>query len=893
MTRMLCQKWRHAFRSAACALAFAAAAGGAFAAETGVARATLDNGLRVVVVRNALAPVVATAMNYFVGGDEAPPGFPGTAHALEHMMFRGSRGMTADQLANMASIMGGKFNADTRQSITQYLFTVPAEDLDVALHIEAVRMRDALDSAKEWEQERGAIKQEVAQDLSNPTYVLYTKLRAALFRGSVYERDPLGTLASFDKTTAAALKRFYERWYAPNNALLIVVGDLDPAATLSRIRTLFGPIPMKQLGRRPAVRLQPVRAQSLRLQTDLPYSLHVTALRLPGLDSPDYAAVEVLADVLSSRRGALYELVPQGKALDAEFSFEPLPKAGLGYAAVAFPAGGDAKGIAREVRAILARIARDGVPPDLVAAAKLRQKRAAELAKNSIEGLAMVWSEAVALYGLGSPEDEVARIEKVTVADVNRAARKYLDAGHAVTALLTPQESGKPVTSTGFGHQEKITLGEAKPTPLPEWASSVLERLSVPDSRLHPTVSTLANGITLIVQPEDVNDSVSVFGQIRSRPELAVPPGKEGLSRVLDELFRYGSETRDRLAFERAADAIGVEPHAGTTFSVQALRETFDRAVELLADEELRPALPPPAFEIVKRQVAQAVAGELRSPSYLAQRALRAALFPKDDPSLREATPATVGAITLADVRAYHRAAFRPDLATIVVIGNIAPEQAQAVIRKHFGAWSATGPKPPTELPPVPPNRPAVVDVPDASRVQNSVQVAETLGLARSHPDYYALRLGNSILSGSFYSTRLTRDLRKDAGLVYYVGSELEVGKTRAVFAVQYACDPQNVARVHDIVVRELEAMQQAPVTPDELRRAKQYLLRQIPLNEADVTAIAQGMLERARLDLPLDEPTLAARRYLALDAKAVQAAFAKWLRPKDLARVSQGPAGR
>ena len=116
-----------------------------------VLRATLENGLRVVIVRNTLAPVVATSMNYLVGSDEAPAGFPGTAHAQEHMMYRGSPGLSADQLADIGSLMGGNFNANTRESLTQYLFTVPAEDLDVALQIEAARMRGVLDSKQGWD----------------------------------------------------------------------------------------------------------------------------------------------------------------------------------------------------------------------------------------------------------------------------------------------------------------------------------------------------------------------------------------------------------------------------------------------------------------------------------------------------------------------------------------------------------------------------------------------------------------------------------------------------------------------------------------------------------------------------------------------------------------------
>ena len=128
-----------------------------------VSRATLDNGLRVVIVHNSLAPVVTTVVNYLVGSNESPRGFPGMAHALEHMMFRGSPDLSADQLANIAAAMGGDFNADTQQSVTRYFFTVPKQDLDVALHIESIRMRNLLATDALWDRERGAIEQEIAR----------------------------------------------------------------------------------------------------------------------------------------------------------------------------------------------------------------------------------------------------------------------------------------------------------------------------------------------------------------------------------------------------------------------------------------------------------------------------------------------------------------------------------------------------------------------------------------------------------------------------------------------------------------------------------------------------------------------------------------------------------
>jgi zinc protease len=859
--------------------------------EHDVLRATLDNGLRVIIVRNTLAPVVATSVNYLVGSDETPQAFPGTAHALEHMMFRGSPGLTADQLASIGAVMGGNFNANTRESLTQYLYTVPADDRDVALHIEALRMQAVLGNEQDWKQERGAIEQEVAQDISNPTYKLYSRLRSVMFAGTPYAHDALGTRASFDKTSAQELKKFHDTWYAPNNAILIVVGDVQLEPTLREIRALFGNIEHKSLPARPDWSFRPVPPQTFSIDTDSPEGTQMIAVRTPGLDSPDFPALEVLSDVLSSHRFELYGLVPAGKALDADFSLDPLPHAGLAFTNVSFPAGADTKALEKDVRAILRRVATDGVPPELVAAAKLQERSQAEFQKNSIAGAASIWAEAVALYGLNAPEDDLARIEKVTVEDVNRVARKYLDLDHAVTAVMIPHGSGRPVQSSGgFGGPENIALGEAKGTPLPEWAQAALKRLEVPESTAHPLTTTLPNGLTVIVQPEDISDSVSVYGHIRNRPEMQAPESQQGVSQLLDLMLPYGTEHLDRLAFEQALDAIGAHENTGADFSIQTLSRDFDRGVELLAGNQLEPALPAAALPILRGQLTQVVSARNRSAGHLAQRSLRASVFPKSDPTLLEATPQSVGSLTLEDVRAYWRSTFRPDLTTIVVIGKVTPEKALATISRYFGSWQATGPAPAIDLPTVPSNHAALLAVPDDSRVQDEVLLAHTLALTRSDPDYYALELGSSVLGGGFYSTRFSIDLRKNAGLVYSVESELQAGRTRGVYLVHYACDPQNVGKAQDLVIRDLKALQSAPPGEEELARVKALLLRQIPLNDSSTDDIAHGFIQRRDLNLPLDEPTLAARRYIELTPQEVQSAFRKWIRPDDLVRVTQGP---
>ncbi len=634
-----------------------------------------------------------------------------------------------------------------------------------------------------------------------------------------------------------------------------------------------------------------MKPATFRLTTDQPIGMIVVSFRMPGYRSEDYAASRVLSDVLGSPRGGLYALAPQGKTLYAGFDLSTLPEAGLGYAVAAFSHDADPQPLMDEVRRILAESVTKGFPADLVEAAKRQELTRSELQKNSVFGLAMAWSQAVVVEGRQSPGENIRAIQAVTVEDVDRVARRCLDPNRAVAAILTPETSGPPTAHKAPGSMESFAPRHTETVKLPDWAEKAMRRLSIPKSTLNPVVTTLPNGLKLIVQAATISDTVSLYGHVRNEPAMQTPPGKEGVHQVLNGMFRYGATSLDRVAFQQALDEIGARESAGTDFSLDVLAGQSDRGVQLLADNVLYPALPQEAFQIVQQQIAGTVAGQFQSPGYLAMQALARGLYPSGDPSLREATPATVNALTLKDVREYHRKVFRPDLTTIVVIGRTTPEAARRIIEKYFGLWQAAGSKPDVFLPPVPANTPSTVAVPDASRVQVQVTLAQTLHLERSHPDYYALQLGNHVLGGALYATRLYRDLREEAGLVYNVSTSLNVGRTRGTYTVQYACDPSNVAMAKEIVQRNLSQMQCEPISDSELQTTRALLLREIPLSESSMDSIAEGFISRINLALPLDEPILAAQRYLDLTAPQVQAAFRKWIRPDAFVQVSRGPA--
>ena len=860
----------------------------------GVLRAVLPNGLRVVIVPDTLAPVVTTELNYLAGSNDAPEGFPGTAHALEHMMFRGSEGLDRDQLAELGARLGGVYNASTAETVTKYTYTVTADDLPVALHSEALRMRGLSLNQADWEQERGAIEQEVSRDLSSPFYTYIAQAQALLFEGTPYAHDALGTRPSFDQTDAALLRQFYERWYSPSNAILVIAGDVQPDAALAEVRTAFGDIPGHTVPPHAPIALGPVQPKTLAYPTDFPVGLVTLAYRMPGLRAADFAAADILGDVLGSRRGALYGLVPAGRALLAQFTYRAKPGVGMGLAVAAFPKGADPASLLDDLRHVLADAAQNGVPAELVDAAK--QQEIAQLAfdTDSISGLASSWSNALAFAGAQSPGDVARAYAAVTPADVNRLAHELLLPDHAITAILTPRAAGKPAPGGGFGGAESFNGVPDHPVALPSWASAALASLRVPDPGAPPDVSVLPNGLRLIVQPETVSRTISVYGRVREVTETEEPPGKQGVAGLTRELFSYGTQSHDRLALRKALDDIAATQSAGPGFSLKVLTGQFEPGMRLLAENMLHPAFPQAAFAILQAQQAQSLAGLLQSPDYLYDRAVLQTTVPPGDPALREATPATVAALQRSDVLAYYAAAYRPDLTTIVVAGDVTPDEARRVVGETFGGWQADGPTPTIDLPPVRASgesqAPVVAArVADESSLQDSVSLSETMDVPVTSPDRYTLMLGNTIL-GSGFSSRLYSDLRVKTGYVYTVTSALDWSRTRADYSVSFGADAENVEKARQLIVRDIRDMQSNPVSEAELLRAKAQTLRRLPMQRASVPAIAGGYLRLAELGLPLDLQQTAGEHYLALSAADIQHAFATALRPDALAEVVKGP---
>src|SRR6185312_14936746 len=547
--------------------------------------------------------------------------------------------------------------AFTTSDATQYYFVAPSQYLETLLHIEAIRMRSAKLTDKDWSLEKGAIEQEVSRDISDPETLAFQQAEGVLFAGTGYAEDALGTRPSFDKTTSATLHSVYDRWYGPNNATLVIAGDVDPQDALAKVKKLFGPIGKIALPEHAPVKLEPFKPQTIARTTPNATGTVMYLYRTPGYQSKDSAAIQVLQDVLGNARSKLSDLAAQGKVLSADAQSAPFSHGGIFAIEAGFAKGDDKERTATELNEVIDGFLKNGVPPELVEAAKRNESAQYEFSKNNPTGLASSWSHALVWQGLNSPKESLDHILAVTPQDVDRVARKYLTPDRRITVVLTPSANGKrPPDSQGFGGTETFASNATLDAPLPSWASEALSKLELPHWTLDPVQMKLPNGITLIVQPESVSKTVTVMGHVDHDDNLQEPKGQEGVGKLLGSLFDYGTT---------ALDEVAATESAGPDFSLAVPSANFGRGMQLLADNELHPALLDKAFKVQQETLAHTLAGELQSPNYKMFRALHEGLLPAGDPALRQAVPATVDKLTLADAKDYYAQTYRPDMTTI------------------------------------------------------------------------------------------------------------------------------------------------------------------------------------------------------------------------------------
>ncbi len=850
---------------------------------------TLANGMHVVLLPSKLAPIAMTVLTYGVGSNDDT--LAGIAHATEHMMFRGTKDISATQFAIITARAGAQYNAQTTQLYTQYWFKLAAAYAPLALRLEADRMTGAAMTAAAWKTERPAIEQEVRAHESLPGASIQAKVLKAMFGDTPYAHDAVGTIAGFDRMQASNIAAFYHRWYRPGNATLVVSGNIDPQKILAEIHRDFDSIPKGQVPEHPAITLKPITAQTIRdTISELPVPIAALTYRYPTLRSPDFAASQVLQIAFDSARGELAQLQQKGEILGG-FAFAGADRdaGNLGVAALGLP-GQAPDSLQTVLTGVIDDYRKNGVPEPLIDAAKLRLLSAHDYRQESISGLAFEW--ATSLVSSGEDPDAIYQnTGSVSASDVNRMLQTYLDPQHALTVLLTPKGINATARADTSAAAENVKFTPEREEPLPAWTSAYFRAgLQVPPSDRETVTCHLRNGLTLTVRPEHIAPTISLKGAIRTAPDLYEAKGKEGVASLTSSMLDWGTQTYDRAAYAAQLDAIAANADLGTSFAASAQSKNFDRVVALLADGMLHPAFPAREFATVKNNTVKTLAAVEHLPRTQAAIAQLKALYPPGDPRRRRPSVQSVLSISLADIKRWFNFAYRPDETTIAIVGDVTPAQARATIERYFGQWHANGRKPSFRYPIVKSQHKSQVRVTSPSSTHSEVTLTETIDVHRGSFDAIALSLADTMLSGEGIGSILFRDLRTRRGYVYEADSDLTIGRSNSTFSISFAADPKNVARAQAAALADVRALQERPVSEVELQRAKALLLarRILPLDSYD--GIASDILSSAEIGYTSLDDDVYWRLLIMTTPQQVQCAMRRYIKPSAFSRVIVAP---
>jgi len=874
---------------AQCGFAHAQSARGS---DAGTYTTTLSNGLQVIVVEDRSAPVVQVATWYRFGSLQETPGKTGLAHALEHMLFRGTSNVSAGGLLDTVARLGAEMNGQTDYDYTQFYYTLPADRLDVGLYLESDRMQHALIRQQDWDVERGAVLSELDGDASSPFFNLLSRVRAAAYPDDPHGRTPIGSRSDVAAATAADIAAYYKRWYAPNDASLVIAGDVDHVTAFAKARKYFGGIPSRTLPQRSKATPHASAGEIVEAQFPYPFEVLDLAYAVPGDTEPGEPAVSTLATLLESQRSPFYQaLVQTNIALAINANADTQLQGGLLHVFIILNPGHTADEAQTVFQATMNDLIANGISPDLARGAQRMTLADRIFGGDSIEGLG---DTAGYTYGIVGEKvhDEDDRLAALTVADLNAAVARYL-AKPTVVGHLRPSDApprGSSTKADASATDDFSTRDVGGPIVIPPVIAAALAKPSTATSKLAPISFRLANGLRVIVQEKHDRPTFVMKGSIRAGAAFD-PIGEEGTARLTSSVADYGSVAYPFDVRRKTTDDLGAYVTTGSTFTARGMARDFDAIARIVADGEMHPSFPDRFFEQERGQLANSIESENHLGSVGLERAYAQLLDDPNDPGLRYATRDSVSGITRDDLVAFASKYWRPDLTSIAIVGDVDAAKVKAAMQAAFGTWAASGPAPSTTEMPYP-----AAHGGHAWAGTDANQVSVRLGqpaLARTDKDYDAFVVMDQILGGEgAFESRLWQDLRQRRGLVYGATSDTTADATRGDFRIELSASPANVEKAVGLVRGELIRLQSTPVTATELAEAKTRLASRSLLDEASADGQADELLDIAANDLPLDYYRTLGARYGRVTAADVRRVAKAYLQPGKLIQLYMGPRG-
>jgi len=851
-------------------------------------RFVLKNGLTLLVHEDHKAPIVAVNIWYHVGSKNERPGRTGFAHLFEHLMFNGSEHFNDDYFQPFERIGATDQNGTTNQDRTNYFENVPTNALDIALWMESDRMGHllgAIDTAKVNEQ-RGVVQNEKRQGENQP----YGKVNELMTEGTYpaghpYSWSVIGSMEDLNAASVEDVKQWFRTYYGPNNAVIALAGDITPETARQKVEQFFGDIPATPPIAKQETWIAPRTGSHREIMQDrVPQARIYKEWNIPEYGSANADYLDLVTDVLAAgKTSRLYKrLVYDDQIATDVIAYVDLREIGgqLVIRATAKP-NGDLARVERAIDEELARFIQAGPT-----ASELRRIKTQSRA-NFIRGIERIG-------GFGGKSDVLARNEVFT-----GSADHYL----VTQRRIATATAGELKSAATRWLSDGDWVLEVRPYPTFETAASGADRTKLPDAGTPPDArfpaiarATLPNGLKIVLAERHSIPQVQLTLLVDAgyAADQFAAPGTASLALdMLDE----GTTRRTALQISDTLSQLGAQLFTSSQLDVSrvalsTLKENLDPALDIFADVLLNPSFPQADFQRQQRQRLARIQREKVQPVQMALRVFPQLLYGANhaygNPLTGSGTEASVSAMTHDDLMRFHRTWFKPNHATLVIVGDVALAEIQPKLTRLFSGWRA-GDVPQKNVSTVADQPRSLVYILDRPGAEQSIIFAADLAAPKANPREYAIEAMTSLLGGQFTS-RVNMNLREAKHWSYGAFTFVWDARGQRPFIAYAPVQTDKTKESMIEVDKELRGiLGPKPVTADELAKAQANLTLTLPGNWETMDAV-QGSLEQL-VTFGLDDHYYEtyAQRVRALTLPDAAGAAQETIRPDHLVWVVVG----
>ena len=867
----------------------------------GITEYRLANGLRVLLFPDLSKQTVTVNVTYLVGSRQENYGETGMAHLLEHMLFKGTT--NHPKIPEELAAHGARPNGTTNWDRTNYFetFNATEENLRWALQLEADRMVNSLIKKEDLDSEMTVVRNEYEMGENQPLGVLFKRLMAASYDWHNYGNLPIGARSDIEGVPIDRLQAYYKLYYQPDNALVLVAGKIDEAATLKMVVETFGAIPRPSRTLPVLYTAEPVqdgeRMVTLRRTGDV--QLAVVGYHIPSGAHDDAAPLEILAQVMAdSPGGRLHKaLVETGKAASVMELGLQNHDPGMGFFGAQVSADKPLEPVLAQLIDVLEKPAAKPVTDAEVDRARTYLLSQIDLTLNNTERVGLALSDWMAIGDWRLMFVQRDRIRAVKTADVQRVWASYFKTSNRTAGLFyptaTPERADIPATPDVLA-LVKDYKGDA--------AREVGEEFdpSIANIESRTTRKKLPGGLDLALLPKKTRGGgvfaalALRFGDLKSLQNLGDIP-----SMTTEILMRGTSKhTRQEIQdeFDRLKARVNINTWgSGLSASVETTRENLPAALSLLAEVLREPAFDAKELEQLRAERLAGLEQQRSEPSAIAFTAFQKLLkpYPKGDiryvDSVDEGV-ADIKAVTREQMLKFHRDFFGAQPAQFAAVGDFDADKLEAQVKQLFGGWKA--PKPFTLVH----NEYFDAKVEKRSfetpdKAQAFYVTGVNLNIRDDDADYPALLFGNYMLGGGFLNSRLMARIRIKDGLSYGVGSQLSVDSIdkSGAFLAYAIYAPQNLAKLEQAFKEEFERVLKDGFTAEEIAQAKSGWEQSRSVGRAQDNALVGTLGHYLFLGRTLAWDADLEKKVMALDAAQIRAAMNRHLDPSKFIVMKAG----